>query len=158
MATTYELGPILQSVAPHFQLHNHDRVRTGLSDLMRGNALLLGFIGDVWEPVSVRRILWLQRHVGKFAAVRLSVAMIVRSQPQTLYGFQLSNPLPMLFQLLADPKGDVHRMYNMEFDNTERAGLVLIDHNQIVRRKWVMPEEYSWPNQNELLQAFDLLN
>jgi hypothetical protein len=105
MLNTFELGPFLNVAAPAFMVRDHESRKHILDDLMGKNGLLLGFIGDIWLPASVRRILWLQR-----------------------------------------------------FNMTQVSGLVMLDGQQIVRHKWLVPDERVWPHINELLQAAQSLN
>ncbi len=154
MFHTEELGPINLTTCTNFSLKNHKSVAYTLDDLMGANGVLLGFIGDIWNPTSVRRILWLQHHVGKFALMGTPVAVLVRDLSETLYGFEISSPLPVPFPLLADEAGDVHQMYRMN----RHPGLLLIDRNYTLREKWLMPPDRVWPNMKELIGAVQQLN
>jgi len=153
MYETMELGPILGSRATDFSLPDHTQAPHSLSDLMGTNGLMLGFIGDIWQAASVRRILWLQRHVAKFSQIGTPIALLVRDHAHTLYGFRMSSPLPVPFPLLADVDGKVHRAYSMD----RYPGLVLIDHNGVLRHKWLMPEDNVWPKMPELVEAAQTL-
>ena len=125
----------------------------GRGVLVTGRGVLLGFIGDIWLPTSVRRIFWLQRHATKFTLKGAPVALLVRDQPHTLYGFRMSNPLPVPFPLLADTDGEVHRLFNME----RNPGLVLLDRNLKIQAKWLMPDERVWPVMSELIKAVEAM-
>jgi peroxiredoxin len=149
----FEQGPIVSTLAPDFSLPDHNRKLHCLSNLIGEQGMLLGFIGDIWQPASVRRILWLQRHVSKFAMLGTPVALMVRDHAHTLYGFHSSSPLPVPFPLLADVDGKIHELYQMD----KFAGLVLIDRNRVIRQKWLMSPEYVWPKLPELVQAAQLL-
>jgi peroxiredoxin len=138
---------------PDFMLCDHRKVSYSLGDLMGGMGLFLGFIGDVWQPTSVRRILWLQNHVHKFSLMGTPIALLVRDQPHTLYGFQMSSPLPVPFPVLADPDGSVHRLFDME----RQPGLLLVDRSRSLRQKWIMSDERVWPKLQELVQAAQAL-
>jgi peroxiredoxin len=150
---TFEQGPIVNSAAVDFTLPDHNRVSHSLDDLIGQYGMMLGFIGDIWQPASVRRILWLQRHVGKFALMGTPVALMVRDHANTLYGFHTSSPLPVPFPLLADVDGSVHQLYRMN----KNAGLVLIDRHRVIRYKWLMSPDYVWPKLNDLVQAVQLM-
>ncbi|HEX2622066.1 MAG TPA: redoxin domain-containing protein [Phototrophicaceae bacterium] len=149
----FEQGPVINKQAHDFRLSDHSRQVYGLTELIGTHGLLLGFIGDIWQPTSVRRILWLQRHVGKFALMGTPIALLVRDHVQTLHGFHTSSPLPVPFPLLADADGYVHRTYQMEY----QAGLVLLDKQRIVRQKWSMTPDFVWPRLNDLLAAVQML-
>ncbi|GAB4513610.1 MAG: hypothetical protein OHK0046_14500 [Anaerolineae bacterium] len=151
---TAELGPILNSIVADFHLLDHKKVEHSLPDLMGKTGLLLGFIGDIWQPASVRRILWLQRHVQKFAQEGTATALLVRDYPHTLYGFHSSSPLPVPFPLLADPAGDIHRLYRMDL----HPGLLLIDSIGILREKWLVPDDRVWPKLHELMESIQSLH
>ncbi len=148
-----EYGPIVNSVVPEFQLPNHASTPIKFSDLIGKNGAILGFIGDIWQPTSVRRILWLQRNVNKFALMGTPVSLLIRDHPHTLFGFHSSSPLPVPFPMLADTDGSVHQIYNME----RQAGLILIDRKRIVREKWLMSPEYVWPKFTDLMTAIQRL-
>lgn len=149
MFDTQKQGPELNSTVPSFELNNYRGTRYTLDNLRGDNGVLLGFIGDIWKPTSVRRILWLQRHVTKFSLLGTPIALLVREPPIALHGFQMSSPLPVPFPILADEDGYVHQLYAM----MESPGLLLIDRGKILRQKWMMPDERVWPRMNELVKA-----
>lgn len=148
---TFELGPTLNTLAPDFELRDHSHKPQRLRDLCGSRGVMLGFIGDIWLPTSVRRIFWLQRHAPQFTLKGAPVALLVRDKPHTLYGFRMSNPLPVPFPLLADTDGAVHRQFNME----RNPGLVLLDRNFRIQAKWLMPDERIWPKMPELLETIE---
>lgn len=150
---TAELGPRLGMSAPEFKLPDHSRVAHTLDQIMGESGLLLGFIGDIWQPTSVQRILWLQRHIAKFARLGTPAALMVRDQPNTLYGFRMSSPLPVPFPMLADVDGAMHAAYRMSFS----PGLLLIDTDRTIRYKWLMPDDTLWPPVPEIVQAVQTL-
>lgn len=150
---TFELGPRLGMYAPEFRLPDHSRAPHTLSNLMGESGLILGFIGDIWRPTSVQRILWLQRHVGKFARYGTPTALLVRDKPDTLYGFRMSSPLPVPFPMLADLDGGVHSTYRMN----AAPGLLVLDTDYIIRAKWMMPDDTLWPPANEIVAALQTL-
>lgn len=135
------------TIAPDFELPNHYRMPTSLDMLIYGRGLLLGFIGDIWQPANVRRIVWIQRHLHKISQLDLSVALLACDQPHTLYGFQVSAPLPTMFPLLADSDGAVHKAYGME----HQAGVVLIDPHFEIRYTWYLTEDDTWPKVNDVM-------
>jgi peroxiredoxin len=154
MLETLELGPRIDSIAPDFMLKDHENHPRELTSLIGKKGLLLGFIGDIWMPTSVRRIFWLQRHAPRFALAGAPVALLVRDDPHTLYGFRMSSPLPVPFPLLADGNGEMHQRYNME----RHPGLVLLDSNLLIQAKWLMPDERVWPKMQELLTKINYMN
>ncbi len=153
MLQTIELGPHLNIAAPDFRLYNHENRQNSLRDLMGERGLLIGFTGDLWQPASVRRILWLQRHATRFMRQGVNIALLICDKPHTLYGFYHSTVTPLSFPLLADVQRDVHYAFNME----RYSGLVLVDYRHFIRDKWLVPDERIWPREQELLHAFDLL-
>jgi hypothetical protein len=38
---------------------------------------------------------------------------------------------------------------------TRYAGLVLVDHKQVIRDKWIVPDERVWPKAAELCAIFE---
>jgi len=149
MHNTVVIGPFLNMPAPGFTIRDHQHHSQTLGDVMGKHGLLLGFIGDVWQPASVRRILWLQRHAGAFMRSGVNLALLICDQPHMLYGFRVSSPIPLEFPLLADVNHEVHKLYNMDL----LSGLVLIDSDRMVRAKWLVPDERVWPQIGELLDA-----
>lgn len=149
MFQTLELGPIIDQRAPDFALLNHDHRIMSLEDLMGEHGLLLGFTGDIWQPASVRRILWLQRYAPRLHKLGVNIALLFSDKPHMLYGFYMSTPTPLGFPLLSDLDRDVHRRYNME----RHAGLALINRELRVADKWLVPDERVWPQVQELIQA-----
>ena len=146
---TAELGPMIGSQIANFTLPDHNNEPQAVAELVGGTGLLLGFIGDIWQPTSVRRILWLQRHLHKFALMGTPVALLVRDEPHTLYGFHSSSPLPVPFPLLADRDGSVHLEYAMD----RHPGLLLLGTDLTVHEKWLVPDDRVWPKLNELMDA-----
>jgi peroxiredoxin len=150
---TMELGPHLTTTAPDFQAPDHTRQTHSLSDLMGKRGLLLCFVGDIWQPASMRRIIWLQRHAQTFIQRGVNVALLIRDDVYTVYGFYVSSPSLPTFPLLADKDGKVHGLFNM----AHNPGLVLLDHTRVIREKWLMPDERVWPKIVDLLQMMERL-
>jgi len=148
---TLELGPPLKTKAPDFSLVNHEEKSHSLDDLMGEKGVLLGFIGDIWQPTSVRRILWLQRHVQKFANLGTPVALLIRDHPFVLFGFHSSSPLPVPFPMLSDADGEVHRAFGMD----RYPGLLLLDEQRVLQQKWLVPDDRVWPKLNELIHDIE---
>ena len=152
-ADTLVMGPLLQTLAPNFALLNHENEITPLDQMIGSRGLLLGFTGDIWEPASVRRILWLQRHNTQFSKMGVKSALLICDKPHMLSGYSMSSVVPLEFPLLADVDKRVHEQYNM----TRYAGLVLIDSQYMLQDKWIVPDERVWPRPAELLMAIDHL-
>lgn len=153
MIKTMELGPRLNTAAPDFKLYNHESVQSTLFDIMGERGLLLGFTGDIWQPASVRRILWFQRHTMSFQRYGVNIGLLICDKPYVLYGYNLSAVTPLGFPLLADVDRDVHIRFNM----IQHAGLTLIDAEGVIRDKWLVPDERVWPRTQEVISSFDLL-
>lgn len=150
---TYELGPRLYEPVPKFRLPDHNQKIQSLDGMMGEKGILLGFIGDIWQPASVRRILWLQRHVTRFTQTGIPVSLVIRDTPHTLYGFRVSSPLPVPFPLLADESGEVHKEYVMD----RHPGLLLVDSFGLLREKWLMPDDNIWPALKEIVDSMQIL-
>ena len=153
MLNTLEMGPRLLTPAPEFTLYNHEQRLLGREQLSGPRGLLLGFTGDTWQPATVRRILWLQRHAPRFERQGVCIALLVCDKPHALYTFYMSSASPLQFHLLADADRKVHRAFCME----RYAGLVLVDANGAIRDKWLVPDERVWPRAQELMQSFSAL-
>lgn len=153
MFNTIQMGPTLNISAPRFSLYNHEKRMSHLKELAGERGLLLGFTGDIWQPASVRRILWFQRHYPHFVREGVEVALLICDKPHMLYGFYMSSITPVGFPLLADVDRAVHKQFSME----RYSGLVLLDRDLVIRDKWLVPDERVWPKEQELTQSFDLL-
>ena len=153
MITTLEMGPRINVAAPEFCLVNHENIETTLPEMVGTRGLLMGFTGDIWQPASVRRILWLQRHYNQFARMGVDLALLICDKPHMLYGFSMSSTTPLKFPLLADVDRNVHKLYRMD----RYAGLVLLDNNYTIRDKWIVPDERVWPRVAELVNVFETL-
>jgi peroxiredoxin len=146
MLETMELGPYLNQRVASFCLPDSRKKMQDLDNLMGKNGILLGFIGNIWHVTSVRRILWLQHHLHKFALMGTPVALLIQEHPNTIYGFQMSSPLPVPFPMLADEDGAVHKQYRM----ANHPGLLLVNREGILHHKWLMSPDRVWPKQNEI--------
>lgn len=150
---TMELGPHLHIPAPDFAVLSHTNTLVSLENLLGERGLVLGFTGNIWEPASVRRILWFQRYYPQFARLNVSLALLLCNQPHQLYGYSMSSVVPLDFPLLADIHREVHMLYNME----RYAGLVVVDAAGMIRDKWLMPDERIWPKAPELMAVLEML-
>lgn len=147
------MGPRLLTPAPDFALYNHDHRLLTRQQVTGPRGLLLGFTDDAWQPASVRRILWLQRHALRFQRLGVHIALLLCDKPHALYGFYMSSASPLLFPLLADADRHVHQAYHMD----RYAGLVLVDAQNCIRDKWLVPDERVWPHARELMLSFSAL-
>jgi peroxiredoxin len=148
-----EQGPQLMSLMTDFRLPDCHWSPYELGTLMGENGLLLAFIGDIWHPSSVRRIMWLQHQMAKFISLGTPAAVIVRDEAKMLYGFQMSSPLPIPFPLLADTRGDVHEDYDM----VGLTGLLLLDKRHVLQAKWIISDDHVWVKMPQLVAEIDLL-
>jgi peroxiredoxin len=143
----------LGSPAPHFTLRDHSRAARTLTDLCGERGVVLGFTGDIWRPASVRRIIWLQRHAAMLQRTGFQVALLIQDEPHMVYGFYASSPTPPPFPMLADAERAVHRLFGME----EEAGMVIIDHEFIMRHRWLLTADRIWPRLPEILEALEMV-
>jgi peroxiredoxin len=146
---TVEIGPTLMSLAPNFSLPDHKKQLQSVESLSGLNGLVLGFTRDIWLPASVRRILWLVHNARSFSRMGYGVALIICNPAHSLAGFQMTSAPEGDFVLLADAERQAYRSYGMLI----YSGLVLIDGHQIVRQKWLIPEERVWPKPQEVFAA-----
>lgn len=133
---------------PDFNLTDSANQPFNLKAVMGAKGVLIGFLGDIWRPVSVHRILGMQRSAKKFAALGWQTALIVRDQPATLRNFHASSPLPIPFPLLADAEGKAHSAYGIE-----RPCLLLVNRDGILCARWQMPPDIVLPETNAILDA-----
>lgn len=146
--TAVSILAIAQEV-PDFALPDHTRATRSLASLTGAEGLLLGFIGEIWKPANVTRILNMQRHAPRFAELGVPVALVVSDRVGALANFMLSSPLPVTFPLLADPDKAVQTDFRM----LETTGLLLIDHGHVLRYKWLNSGDTLWPSLNDVLNA-----
>jgi peroxiredoxin len=142
-------GPQLNKAVPAFQLPDHQHNVHDFAGLIGRNGALLGFAGDIWQPMSMRRIVALQRHACTFDMMGVNIVLVMRDSPHTLNDFRSSSPLPLPFPLLADTDGYIHLMYGMDHE----PGLLLVDRSRVLRRRWLVTENAMWPSVNELVHA-----
>jgi len=146
-AQTRRITQTMPMIAPQqafhrdFPVHDHTGVKLRLEELAGENGLLMGFVGEIWSPVNIQRILWLQKHAYGIQRSGCNVALVVRDEPHMLYGFYVSSLTPPPFPLLEDMSGEVHAAFEMG----EAAGLVLLDRQMMIRQRWQMTEERIWP-------------
>ncbi len=153
MIATREIGPRLQTAAPDFCVLNHKNRAVSLDELMGNRGLALGFTGDIWQPASVRRVLWFQHHYAQLQKLEVNMALLICDKPHVLYGFSMSSLTPVEFPLLSDIDHTVHMLYNM----CGYAGLVVMDNTFSLRDKWIMPDERVWPKPHELMTVLKML-
>lgn len=146
MQDTLEIGLKIGQIAPEFELEDHERHLRRVQCLMGERGLLLGFVNNIWEPASIRRILFMQRHIHRFENAGLQAALVIADQQYTLYSFYMSSPMTVAIPLLADPFQSVHDLFNMPY-----PGLLLLDKNAILRHKWLMPDERVWPKTQDII-------
>ncbi len=146
-AETAEIGLQIGSTAPNFALLDHERQKRDLASIMGEKGVIIGFIKDIWQPASIRRILYMQKHHRKFHAQGYNIALIIADQPHTLYSFHLSSEVKVSLPLLADPDESAHCLFRMD-----HSALVMIDNKQVVRAKWLIPAERVWLRPKELME------
>jgi peroxiredoxin len=150
---TMELGPSMGKPVSDFSLPNSEGELMTLDDLMGPAGVILGFIGDIWHATSVRRILWIQHNLHRFADLGTPIGLLVADHPSTLLGFKRSSPLPVPFPMLADASGAVHEAYRMD----RHPGLLLIDCQRRLHHKWLMPNDRVWPKHREIMSVIQAM-
>lgn len=141
--------PRLTSMAnstPEFSVRDHAGKHQSLSNMMGTNGLVIGFLGDIWNPVNIQRIIWLQKHAHSVHRSGYKLALVTRDQPQVLYGYYVSSLTPPPFPLLADESGEVHHLFEL----AGRAGMVVLDRMKVARHKWDVPADRIWPRLNDI--------
>ena len=136
----------LERMTPDFSIYDHAGKPQTLSNMMGMNGIVIGFIGDIWNPVNIQRIIWLQKHAHSIHRSGYKLALITRDQPQMLYGYYVSSLTPPPFPLLADVEGEVHSL----FDLLGRSGMVILDRMKVARHKWEMPADRIWPRLTDI--------
>jgi len=142
-------GPRLHRPAPDFAARDQDGLFHRLPNLIGENGLILSFIGNIWQPANVRRIIWLQRHANSFIREGFNVALVASDDTYLLYGFYASSPVQMDFPLLADVDGHIHALYSL----SQAPAMLIIDRTQVIQHKWVMPDDRVWPLMQDITEA-----
>ena len=136
-----------EKMTPDFTGQDHARKPQMLSNMMGEKGVVLGFIGEIWNPVNIQRIIWLQKHAHSIHRSGHKLALITRDQPQMLYGYYASSLTPPPFPLLADISGDIHNL----FDMAGRSGMVVLDRTRVARHKWEVPTDRIWPRLTDIM-------
>jgi peroxiredoxin len=136
----------MERMTPDFSICDHAGKAQTLSNMLGVNGVVIGFIGDIWNPVNIQRIIWLQKHAHSIHRSGHKLALITRDQPQMLYGYYVSSLTPPPFPLLSDVDGAVHSL----FDMTGRSGMVVLDPMKVARHKWEMPADRIWPRLTDI--------
>ncbi len=136
----------LAQAAPEFSVRDHAGKTQTLSNMMGMNGVVLGFLGEIWNPINIQRIIWLQKHAHSIHRNGYKLALVTRDQPQVLYGYYVSSLTPPPFPLLADESGDVHAQFEM----AGRSGMVVLDRSKIARHKWEVPADRIWPRLSDI--------
>ncbi len=147
------LGPQKFIEAPNFVAFNHDRKSFLVHTLAGSTGLLLGFVDNLWDAITIRRVMWMQRHAHKFNMNGVHTALVCQDDCHTLYDFYISSRDPLPFALLSDVQGHIHATYNFQ----NRVGLVLTDHQLVVQQTWLISSDRVWPRMHELLRAIEHL-
>ncbi len=135
-----------ERMTPDFCITNHEGKELNLSSMMGENGLVLGFVGDIWNPVNIQRIMWLQKHAHSFHRSGHNLALIAQDDTNALYGYYVSSLTPPPFPMLSDLDGTIHHMFDMD----GRAGMIVVDSSQIARHKWEMPADRIWPRLTDI--------
>lgn len=148
---TAELRPILLRTAPSLRVQDHAEHPHQLESLVGPRGLLLAFIGDVWQAVNIRRIIWLQKHAPGLQKLGVNIALVARDRSTVLYGFYISSTQPPQFPLLADTDGRIHQTFYI----SDRPGMILLDAHLELRRRWLMDEDSIWPRIADLQSSLE---
>ena len=136
-----------ERMTPDFTIYDHAGKPQTLSNMMGMNGIVLGFIGEIWNPVNIQRIIWLQKQAHSIHRSGYKLALITRDQPQMLYGYYVSSVTPLPFPLLTDVEGEIHTIFEM----TGRSGMVVLDPLKVARHKWEMPADRIWPRLTDIM-------
>ena len=140
-----------ERMTPDFSINDHAGKPQTLVNMMGMNGVVLGFIGEIWNPVNIQRIIWLQKHAHSIHRSGYKLALVTRDPSQMLYGYYVSSLTPPPFPLLADVEGEVHSI----FDMAGRSGMVVLDRMKVARHKWEMPADRIWPRLTDIMGILD---
>ena len=135
-----------ERMTPDFSINDHAGKPQTLVNMMGMNGVVLGFIGEIWNPVNIQRIIWLQKHAHSIHRSGYKLALVTRDPSQMLYGYYVSSLTPPPFPLLADVDGEIHGL----FDMMGRSGMVVLDRLKVARHKWEMPADRIWPRLTDI--------
>lgn len=120
-----------------------------------GRPVLLAFFPAAFSPVCTRELLALQARLQRFDSAGAQVAGISVDGPYTLGAFAQQHGLR--FPLLSDFHRETIRAYGVEDPNflglqgVARRAVFQIDHEGVVRYRWVADRPGSEPDYEELL-------
>lgn len=143
----------LAHVAPEFSVRDHAGKYQALSHMMGMNGLVIGFLGEIWNPINIQRIIWLQKHAHTILRGGYKLALVTRDQPHVLYGYYVSSLTPPPFPLLADESGEVHAQFEM----LGRAGMIVLDRAKMARHKWEVPADRIWPRLTDITAILEAM-
>lgn len=149
MVEVLEWGPVLNLSLADIVLPDQSQRTHSLTTLTGSRGLLLICLSELWQPVNVRRILWLQRHAANLALLGVPAAAVVQATPGVVQTFSHTTPFPLTFPLLADPLGSAAMQYNL----ANRGCILLIDPKHVLRSKWILPDTNVWPKMSDILHA-----
>jgi peroxiredoxin len=125
---TLKLGELV----PDFSLPSSADKSIRLHDLLHSGRVLLGFADDIWSVNSVRRVLWLQRHMLKLATSNIWVIYVTPNDAQDLQAFERSIPRELPFAIVSDADGSVGAQYGF----LKSLGFLLIGRDGRLKRVW----------------------
>jgi len=133
------------SIAPNFTLSDSSGKKVCLYELAKETSVLVGFADDVWSINSVRRVLWLQRHMLKMAMNSIWAVFVVPNDLVDVQAFERSIPRTLAFPILADATHETVASYEM----SRKAGFMLVSPNKTIKRIWV--GEGGFPSMRDVL-------
>mgnify|MGYP005838778615 CR=1 FL=1 len=119
--------------APDFTLPCSTDKSIHLYDLLKSGRVLLGFADDIWSVNSVRRVLWLQRHMLKLATSNIWAVFVAPNDQDDLRSFERSIPRDLPFAIVADADGAVSAQYGF----VKSLGFLLIGRDNKLKRVWL---------------------
>lgn len=154
MVDVWEWGPVLNLKVAEIVLTDQSQRTHSIATLTGSRGLLLVCLSELWQPVNVRRVLWLQRHAANLALMGVPPAAIVQATPNAVQTFSHTMPFPLTFSVLADPLASAAVQYNL----AGRGCIMLIDPRGVLRSKWVLPDTIAWPKMSEILHAVQTID
>jgi len=142
--------------APRFTLPDGE-FRPFVLKAYLGRPVLLAFFPAAFSPVCTREILALQARLQQFDVAGAQVAGISVDGPYALNGF--AHQHGVRFPLLSDFHRETIRAYGVEDANflglqgVAKRAIFLIDHEGVVRYRWIADGSGSEPDYEELLLA-----
>lgn len=145
---TVRIGPAVGLPMPSYALPDQHNTSRSLPSLAGTRGLLLLFARDIWNAATIKKMLFMQKYTDRFNSYGVNMAAVVHQDQHSIDLFAASSPLTVRLPILADDCGVFHRQLQLN-----ASALLLINHEGVVRHKWLLPEVRVWPHVREVTEV-----